>query len=175
MYEKKSKQKSSWYNCSHCAHCFPACHWRKATPRSSDRGRLELLGWPARSSPVRSTAIASTWRTTRAKARRTSTVLWSGRAATARGAARAPETESARGAETAPAPATGESRTVVVDVLKLGVYFFSSATILMLLTLCLFFPKGREVHSSAAASKGDEPRAGASRAGTRRPPIPQPP
>lgn len=86
--------------------CRPVCHWRRATPMSSGRGRHGLLAWPVRLSLAPSIAIVSAWKTMRAKARRTSTVLWCGTVAIARGAVRAPVTE--RGAETALEPATGE-------------------------------------------------------------------
>lgn len=64
--------------------------------------------WPVRLSLAPSTAIVSIWKTMRAKARRTSSALWSGTVVIVRGAVRAPVTESAKGAETALEPATGE-------------------------------------------------------------------
>lgn len=70
--------------------------------------------WPVRLSLAPSTAIVSIWKTMRAKARRTSSALWSGTVVIVRGAVRAPVTEIAKGAETALEPATGERGRLLV-------------------------------------------------------------
>lgn len=88
--------------------CCPGCHWRKATQRSSGKGRHVLPGWPVRSSLAPSTAIVSIWKMMKAKAKRTSTAPWSGTVVIVRGAVRAPVTESAKEAETALELATGK-------------------------------------------------------------------
>lgn len=88
--------------------CCPVCHWRRATQRSSGRGRHALPAWPARSSQAPSIDTGSTWKMMRAKVRRTSSALWCGTPVIVRGAVRAPVTGSVRGAETVLEPATGE-------------------------------------------------------------------